>query len=268
MVLSLCERLLDSPADAEDAFQAVFLTLALKGNSVGDRDAVGGWLYRVTYRICLRARAAATTRARRQRPLDAAALDRATYEPVDELAWSELRPLLDAEVERLPEKYRAAFVLCCLEGLTCEEAAAQLGCPKGTILSRLARARERLRARLERLAPTAAGHPVASLLQRRALPSPVAAGLLSQTMTATGLAAQGKLSLAQLTPAVAALLRNLPGPFAALRLKLLAALIALLAVAGTAAGVYVYANQPGKAGTSTNTPAPLSGGCGGCGGSP
>jgi len=78
--------------------------------------------------------------------------------PPDEVAWEELRPLLQEELERLPAKYRAVVVLCCLEGLTNEEAAGQLGCPKGTVLSRLSRARDWLRRRLERrgLAPGAA----------------------------------------------------------------------------------------------------------------
>src|SRR4029434_6964280 len=67
-----------------------------------------------------------------------------------EADWHDLRPVLDDEIARLPEKYRAPFVLCYLEGRTNEEAAAQLGCPKGTVLSRLSRGRERLRARLAR----------------------------------------------------------------------------------------------------------------------
>ena len=57
---------------------------------------------------------------------------------------------LDEEINRLPEKYRAPFVLCYLQGHTNEQAAEELGCPKGTILSRLARGREWLRSRLTR----------------------------------------------------------------------------------------------------------------------
>jgi RNA polymerase sigma factor (sigma-70 family) len=267
MVLSLCERLLTNSADAEDAFQAVFLTLALKAASVDRGSAVGGWLYRVAYRICLRARATAAAHARRQRPLSAAALEQVAYEPADELAWRDLRPLLDAEIERLPPKYRVAFVLCCLEGLTCEEAAAQLGCPKGTVLSRLSRARERLRARLERLAPQAAGQPVASLLQRRASPAGVPAALLGQAMRAPGLTSQGKLDPGQVSPGVAALLAKPLTPSFLVRLAVVVLL--LLTTAGTAAGVYAYTSQP-RDGTlhAPTAPAPTPGGCGACQGTP
>jgi predicted DNA-binding protein (UPF0251 family) len=59
-------------------------------------------------------------------------------------------PELHEEIERLPHRYREAIVLCYLEGLTTEEAALRIGCPKGTVLSRLSRARERLRVRLDR----------------------------------------------------------------------------------------------------------------------
>src|SRR5206468_7002502 len=68
----------------------------------------------------------------------------------DEPSCGGLRELLDEEVGRLPEKYRVAVVLCYLEGLTNEQAADRLGCPRGTVLSRLSRARDQLRRRLER----------------------------------------------------------------------------------------------------------------------
>ena len=66
-------------------------------------------------------------------------------------------PVVQEEVRRLPEKYRAVVVLCYWQGLTQEQAAAQLGCPLGTVRSRLARARNLLRRRLTRrgLAPLA-----------------------------------------------------------------------------------------------------------------
>jgi uncharacterized protein (TIGR03067 family) len=71
-----------------------------------------------------------------------------TKEPDAEVIWRDLRPVLHQEVNRLPERYRLPFVLCYLEGKTNEEAATLLGWPKGTVLSSLSRARERLRQRL------------------------------------------------------------------------------------------------------------------------
>jgi RNA polymerase sigma factor (sigma-70 family) len=147
MVLRVCRRILRDAHAAEDAFQATFLTLACKAGSIGKQEAVSSWLYKVAYRVALRAQAGASRRITLERPL-VDCLAGASTEPSDEAAWRELGPLLDAEVRRLPEKYRAAFILCYLEGKTNEEAAKELGCPKGTILSRLARARERLRKRL------------------------------------------------------------------------------------------------------------------------
>jgi RNA polymerase sigma factor (sigma-70 family) len=147
MVLRVCRRILRDAHGAEDAFQATFLTLACKAGSIGKQEAVSSWLYKVAYRVALRAQAGAAKRATHERPM-VDCLPARGVEPADEAAWRELGPLLDAEVRRLPEKYRAAFVLCYLEGKTNEEAAKELGCPKGTVLSRLSRARERLRKRL------------------------------------------------------------------------------------------------------------------------
>jgi RNA polymerase sigma factor (sigma-70 family) len=150
MVLRVCRRVLRDWHGAEDAFQATFLTFAYKAADIGKRESVGSWLYKVAYRIALRARDGSSKRATRERPLADSLVAEDVREPSEEAAWRELGPLLDAEVQRLPEKYRAAFILCCLDGKTNEEAAEELGCPKGTLLSRLARARERLRTRLER----------------------------------------------------------------------------------------------------------------------
>jgi len=150
MVLRVCRRIIRDLHGAEDAFQATFLTLAYKAGSIGKRESVGSWLYKVAYRIALRARDGLSKRVTRERPLADSLVAEDVRDPADAAAWRELGPLLDAEVQRLPEKYRAAFILCCLDGKTNEEAAEELGCPKGTLLSRLARAREQLRKRLER----------------------------------------------------------------------------------------------------------------------
>src|SRR5262249_23018438 len=97
--------------------------------------------------------------------------------------WRDLRPVLDAEVQNLAEKYRSAFVLCCLQGLTHGEAAARLGCPEGTIHSRLATARQQLRRRLERRGITVAGAGLALELCTGQLPTPPTALLIQQTLT-------------------------------------------------------------------------------------
>jgi RNA polymerase sigma factor (sigma-70 family) len=147
MVYGVCQRILRHAQDAEDAFQATFLTLARKAATICKRESVGGWLYRVAFRIALRAKAQRTHRARLEKLLDDVPVQGRSVDPVAVAAWHELCRLVDAALSRIPEKYRTAFILCHLEGKTCEEAAEHLGCPRGTILSRLGRARERLRAR-------------------------------------------------------------------------------------------------------------------------
>jgi RNA polymerase sigma factor (sigma-70 family) len=146
MVLNVCRRVLHREHDAEDAFQATFLVLARKAGGIGNGASVGGWLYKVAYRVALRARAAA-----RARPLAGEALpDAAAAEPVLGLLGGELRAALDEEIDRLPERYRAALVLCLLEGQTTEAAARALRRPPGTVGTWVARARALLRRRLAR----------------------------------------------------------------------------------------------------------------------
>src|SRR5262249_34923091 len=106
MVLGLCQRLLRHEQDVEDAFQATFLALVRKAGSISKREAVASWLYKVAYRIALAARAKAMERATREQPW----FDLPGGKDPDGHLWQELRPVLDAEVNRLPEKYRAPFV--------------------------------------------------------------------------------------------------------------------------------------------------------------
>jgi RNA polymerase sigma factor (sigma-70 family) len=146
LVLGICRRVLHHEQDAEDAFQAVFCILATRARSIHHRAALGAWLHAVAYRIARKARA-----GREREPVSEMTFaDVPEAERSPEWLWREIRAVLDEEVNRLPEKYRQAFVLCYLEERTTAQAAAQLGCPQGTVLSRLARARERLRGRLTR----------------------------------------------------------------------------------------------------------------------
>jgi RNA polymerase sigma factor (sigma-70 family) len=139
MVWATCRRILRHRHDVEDAFQATFLALARSAGTLGSRQAVGGWLHRVAVNAALKLKANRTSTALTE--------DVPARPERDD---SEFAGAVDEEVERLPDRMRAAFVLCCLEGMTSAEAARELGCPVGTVDSRLHAARARLRDRLAR----------------------------------------------------------------------------------------------------------------------
>ncbi len=145
MVLGVCRRILGNAADADDAFQATFLVLLRKADCVRPRDRVGPWLHGVAYRTASKARGLMARRRVREQPL----ADR----PVDYVPNFEVRdwlPLLDRELNRLPEKYRTVVVLCDLQGLSRHDAATHLQLSAGTLSSRLARGRAILGDRLKR----------------------------------------------------------------------------------------------------------------------
>jgi RNA polymerase sigma factor (sigma-70 family) len=170
MVWGACRRLLRDAHDAEDAFQATFLALARQAGSISKRAAVAGWLHRVASRTARHARAAAAKRARHERQ----AARRVPAVAADEANGDDLRSLLDEELNRLPERYRLPLVLCYLEGKTNEEAARHLGCPKGTVLSRLARGRQRLRGLLIRRGLVLPAGALTALLAEQAGAAPAA----------------------------------------------------------------------------------------------
>ena len=152
MVLGVCRRVLHDPDDVEDAFQATFLVLARKAGVLRPRDPLGHWLYGVAHRVSLRARSEAARRRSRERPARPGESEpEAAVSP--EAPDADLGAVIDDELKRLPATYRAAVVLCYLDGLTHEEAARQLGWPIGTVKGRLSRARGLLRDRLTRRVP-------------------------------------------------------------------------------------------------------------------
>jgi RNA polymerase sigma factor (sigma-70 family) len=134
-VRAACRGWLRSAADIDDAAQATFLILVQRAGSIREQAALGGWLYRVATNVARRLRRS----KKDSQPLPDDVPGGEPAQPDDSLE------LLAAEVARLPEKYRLPVQLCYFGGLTTAEASDRLGCPKGTVLTRLAWARERLK---------------------------------------------------------------------------------------------------------------------------
>jgi RNA polymerase sigma factor (sigma-70 family) len=237
MVLGLCRRLLRRDADVEDAFQATFLTLVRKAAAISRRAALGSWLYKVAYRVALRARCRCARQARRERPLG----EVAAPEPAHPLLGQDLRLLLDEEVHRLPERYRAPFVLCHLQGKTHEEAARELGCAPGTVSYRLSWARARLRSRLTRRGVALSAGLGATLLSAGAAPALVRAPLARSTIRAALLGAPAPAAAAGFVSANAAALTE--GVLHAMwmtKVKAVSAVVLALAALGTGGGMLTY----------------------------
>ncbi|HZY86846.1 MAG TPA: sigma-70 family RNA polymerase sigma factor, partial [Gemmataceae bacterium] len=127
LVRKVCWRVLGHAEDVEDAFQATFLVLARHVGSIRRQGALGSFLHGAAYRTALRARRDASRRRHHERE----APRMARSEPNLEVAWREIQAVLDEETAALPEKYRAVFVLCCLEGQSKPEAARHLGIKEG-----------------------------------------------------------------------------------------------------------------------------------------
>jgi RNA polymerase sigma factor (sigma-70 family) len=148
MVLRVCRSVLPDRHDCEDAFQATFFVLAVRARSIRRRQSVGSWLHGVALRVAACSRSRAARRRRHERRRAEMTMRTTEADSRSPVLNDDRDRVLHEEIGRLPERFRSALVLCYLEGLTHEMAADQLGCPVGTIRSRLATARERLRRRL------------------------------------------------------------------------------------------------------------------------
>src|SRR5215813_1675621 len=141
LVFGVCRRVLHNVHSAEDAFQATFLILARKAQSLVRHERLGSWLYKIAYRLALRARANEVRRQQRE-----AQAARSRPGPASHATSpGDLIVALEEELQRLPPRHRTPLVLCYLEGKTNQQAAQILGCPRGSMAARLEQARERLR---------------------------------------------------------------------------------------------------------------------------
>jgi RNA polymerase sigma factor (sigma-70 family) len=225
MVHAVCRRRLGRSPDADDAFQVTFMVLARDAGRV--RESLPGWLYRVAYLVALKQAGKAA-----RRPADPL-LDHDAAAPMpsaaDEAAGAELRRAVEEELAELPDKLRSVVVLCGLEGRTNAEAAAELGCPTGTVDSRLSAARQKLRTRLARRGWPAAVAGLDALLRD----APAHAGLTiltTRTAEAAVAYAAGRAAADPLTPTA----DGVTPTMGTSKLKLLAATGLSLAVLGTA----------------------------------
>jgi RNA polymerase sigma factor (sigma-70 family) len=186
LVLGVCRRVLHNPHDAEDAFQATFLILARKAQTIRKSDALGSWLYGVAYRVALKARARAVRRCERE-------AEACQHLPSngEKTETAELRALLDEELNRLPNNYRAAVVLHHLEGRSVEEAARQLGWKEGQFRGALYRGRLLLQERLRRRGAPVAGGILVSFLATDSLSAAVPDVLGEATVEAASVLASG-----------------------------------------------------------------------------
>jgi RNA polymerase sigma factor (sigma-70 family) len=256
LVLGVCRRVLRHEQDALDAFQATFMALAKRARSIGRRESVGGWLYKVAYRVALRAKARAATRAAREQPLGELSPTSQAADPCTEAGWRELRQALDEQVRRLPEKYRVVFVLRCLAGKSSAEAARELRCPVGTVESRLARARERLRAALGRRGFVVPAALLSTGLIGNAVSAGVAPALVSSTIRAALLFAAGQTATAGAASAQAALLaKGVLKTMFLTKLKCGAAVLVVVGVLGLA-GSGALQSQAGDEGPKLSGESP------------
>jgi RNA polymerase sigma factor (sigma-70 family) len=179
MVWAVSRRVLQNSADAEDAFQATFLVLVRKAATIRPRAMVGNWLYGVAQKTALKAMAMSGKRRVKEMRAGRQRFTSTSQDPTEDL-----QPILDRELSGLPNKYRAAIVLCDLEGKPIKEVARHLGWPQGTLATRLRRGRALLAKRLRSHGLTLSASTLTALLCRSTVSATVPPRLISITLAA------------------------------------------------------------------------------------
>jgi RNA polymerase sigma factor (sigma-70 family) len=267
MVLATCRRVLHDGAGADDAFQATFLALARGGKSPGWDESVAGWLHLVATRLARRARRAQGRRARRESEMRspaviAAGRPRAPRDPLADVSAREICAVMDEELARLPAKERAVLVLCYLQGLTRDEAAAQLGWSLSTLKRTLDRGRAGLRRRMAGRGFGPAEAAATSLAPALAPASVLPAAAAAVAKAASAFAATGAVPVGLLAPHALALAKGAMKTMAMLKLKMTALFVtAAVTLGGAGAAAYqaVAQDNASAAGAAPANAAPDNG---------
>ncbi|MBI5723020.1 MAG: sigma-70 family RNA polymerase sigma factor [Planctomycetes bacterium] len=254
MVLAACRSVLGSETEAEDATQAVFLTLAQKASSIKSQIVLVGWLHRVAWYVAARAVQANATRRRREQ--EAARMRTNSIHPNDEQVPIDI---LHAGLADLPEKYRVPLLLHYLEGRTQEETAAHMGCGVSAAAMRLNRGRQMLRERLAKRGAVVSAVTVAAVLGSQASAAVPAALVAATTKAATTILLGQAAYAVAISSKILALSKGALNMLFWAKMKVAAAVAAAVLLVGGAAGTYVTiagSPQQGQAFTKTLAVAP------------
>jgi RNA polymerase sigma factor (sigma-70 family) len=252
MVWGVCRRILHNHHDAEDAFQATFLVLVRKAGSIRCPAKICNWLYGVAHQTALKARATRAKRKLRETQVN----DMPDPAVVDQGAWKDLLPVLDQELSRLPERYRAIIVLCDLQGKSRQEAARSLDCPVGTVGSRLARARTMLAKRIGRHGSAISGATLAATLSQQTASACVPASVMTAAIKIVTLVAAGQAAGGAISATATALAEGVIKVMLLNKLKMAAVVLLVLGSLGVG-GVYTHqmvGAQPGPSSQPAGEP--------------
>ncbi len=242
MVMRVCRDLVRDVHLGEDAFQAVFLVLACKAKSIRDPGLLGNWLFGVAVRTALRTR----SRLIRQRNKEGGAVMRysstGSNGPVEPMVDATRQSTLGSdelaaiheEISRLPKAFRLPVVLCYFEGLTLDEAARTLCWPPGTVRSRLARGRDKLRRALSRRGFALSTTAVTVGFTSRDASAQFSSALCETTARAAIEFAAGQAGGQLVSASVAAVAREVLSSMFTRRVMLLVVALAFLGAAGAA----------------------------------
>jgi RNA polymerase sigma factor (sigma-70 family) len=249
MVMGVCRRVLHHFQDAEDAFQATFILLARQSASIRKPESLASWLHGVAYRMAHNARRSAS----RRRKHEATGRPAPSASQTAELEWREVQAIVDDEIQRLPEIYRAPFLLFYLDNCKQADIARQLGIKEGTVASRLTHARRLLQVRLSRRGVALPAVLCLMAVSAEAASAAVPGSLVSSVVQAAAVAAAGG-AVAEVTSAkVSALLEGAHRAMTLSKSRIATLLLLSAGVLGTSFGFALY-RHPGVQATEVAGP--------------